>query len=85
MNNHTLDDKVQASVALIEQRFGPRRPRVGIVLGSGWNGVMDSVSWHARRGHPSDFSRSLGAQRSSRPRQRVVRTSARAFADAANR
>lgn len=38
-----LDDNVQASVALISARQGSRPLRVGIVLGSGWNGVMDSV------------------------------------------
>lgn len=39
-----LDDAVQASLASIQQRVGARPPRVAVVLGSGWAGVMDAVA-----------------------------------------
>ncbi|HVK31482.1 MAG TPA: purine-nucleoside phosphorylase [Burkholderiaceae bacterium] len=39
-----IDDAVQASLGAIRQRMGPQPPRVAVVLGSGWNGVMDAVS-----------------------------------------
>jgi purine-nucleoside phosphorylase len=40
----TFDDDVKASAALIAQHAGLHTPRVAVVLGSGWGGVMDSVT-----------------------------------------
>ena len=39
----TLHDDIQRSAATIRARAPQRTPRVGIVLGSGWQGVADHV------------------------------------------
>ena len=39
----TFHDDIQRSAATIRARAPQRTPRVGIVLGSGWQGVVDHV------------------------------------------
>lgn len=38
-----LDDLVSATAALLRQRLGPRRPRIAVLLGSGWGPLAEQV------------------------------------------
>lgn len=39
----SLADDISASAAHVQARWGARRPRIAVLLGSGWGGVADAV------------------------------------------